>query len=168
MFMTGYVALVEDQEDVRDALVGLLETRGLEVVAAEHGAELLEAIRSRGERPLVLILDLWMPVMDGRALLAAQPTEPLLAGVPVVLVTVEDVRLDLMPATVKAFVQKPFLLDDLVDAIAPWVELDGGANRARAGARRLARRPRRPPRRRGAGRPDRRGRRPLRSRRRAS
>jgi DNA-binding NarL/FixJ family response regulator len=62
------VAIVDDTEDLRFLLRTALERRGMEVVAeAADGREGIKACRA--SQPDVVLLDLAMPVLDGRAAL---------------------------------------------------------------------------------------------------
>jgi CheY-like chemotaxis protein len=58
------ILLVEDDRDIRDGLREFLEGEGCAVETASNGREALDALRSAG-RPCVILLDLFMPVMDG-------------------------------------------------------------------------------------------------------
>jgi CheY-like chemotaxis protein len=62
------VLVVEDEADLRSALVELLTIWGYRVFAACDGREALERLRA-GREPVLMLLDLQMPVMDGDALL---------------------------------------------------------------------------------------------------
>lgn len=64
------VLVVEDEVDVRDALVCLLELEGFEPLVAGNGAEALVAL-AQHEAPCVILLDLMMPVLDGFGFLVA-------------------------------------------------------------------------------------------------
>src|SRR5690606_27579951 len=57
------IMVVDDNEDNRLVLSGLLRSVGAEIVEAEHGADALEKLRAQPV-PLVL-MDVRMPVMDG-------------------------------------------------------------------------------------------------------
>ena len=114
--MSWVVSVVEDDDDIREDLSEVLSARGLRVMQARHGGEVLEEVRRRGVRPSLLLLDLMMPVMDGWALLAAQASEPLLDGVPVVVMTARDPAGPL-PSTVAAVLTKPFSLSKLLDTV---------------------------------------------------
>ena len=114
--MSWVVTLVEDDDDIREHLADVLQARGLRVVEARHGAEALDVVRTRGIRPALLVLDLMMPVMDGWSLLAAQPSEPLLDGVPVVVITAHDAK-GPFPSTVHAVFEKPFALATFLDTV---------------------------------------------------
>src|SRR5262249_55928558 len=64
----AHVLVVEDEADLRTALVELLSIWGYRVSTARDGREALERLRT-GREPLLVLLDLQMPVMDGDELL---------------------------------------------------------------------------------------------------
>jgi CheY-like chemotaxis protein len=82
------VLIVEDDADVREALAVFLEGEGHPVVEAAHGAEALTRLHDSAGICLI-VLDLWMPVMDGWEFRAAQRKDPELAAVPVVVITAD-------------------------------------------------------------------------------
>ena len=65
------------------------------VHTAQNGREALEWLRDNGGRPTVVLLDLMMPVMDGRAFLDVRASDPELARIPVVVVSADPRRVDL-------------------------------------------------------------------------
>src|SRR2546423_2852086 len=65
---SGTVLLVEDEEGVRHALRRMLTTEGYTVVTAANGVEALEAFAARKDEIDLLITDIVMPEMSGRAL----------------------------------------------------------------------------------------------------
>ncbi len=62
--MKRSVLVVDDEEDVREALRDLLEQYGYKVLAAPNGREALNILRG-GDPPGFVLLDLIMPVMNG-------------------------------------------------------------------------------------------------------
>jgi CheY-like chemotaxis protein len=110
------VSVVEDDDDIREHLADVLRARGLQVIESRNGAEALETLRARGIRPALLVVDLMMPVMDGWALLNAQAHEPLIDGVPALVITAGDSPGQL-PSTVHAVFRKPFSLGALLDMV---------------------------------------------------
>jgi two-component system chemotaxis response regulator CheY len=60
--------LVEDDADIRDALVDVLQSEEWAVEAAANGRVALDRL-GRDPKPDVMLLDLMMPVMDGFELL---------------------------------------------------------------------------------------------------
>jgi two-component system chemotaxis response regulator CheY len=65
----AHVLIVDDNADLRGAVSLLLQFEGHAVVEAADGQLALDAL-SAGTRIGVIILDLMMPVMDGRTFLA--------------------------------------------------------------------------------------------------
>ena len=88
MTHAGSILIVEDDDDVREALAVYFELEGYSVVQAHDGAEALAALRTRTDICLIL-LDLFMPVMNGFEFRAEQLRDPALAEVPVVVVSAD-------------------------------------------------------------------------------
>lgn len=80
------VLVVEDDADIRDAMVGLLEAKGYAVRAAGHGAEALAQLQA-GSKPCIILLDLMMPVMDGWTFCSEKEKDPSLAPIPILVVS---------------------------------------------------------------------------------
>jgi len=85
--MTHTVLVVEDDLDVRQALMEILEEHGFTALGACDGAEALILLARATELPCVILLDLMMPVMDGASFREAQRRDPRLAGIPVVVLS---------------------------------------------------------------------------------
>jgi two-component system, cell cycle sensor histidine kinase and response regulator CckA len=66
----GVILLVEDQAQVRLLLARRLRHAGFEVIEAGDGREALQRFEAFGERPDLVLTDVVMPEMDGRALAA--------------------------------------------------------------------------------------------------
>lgn len=64
------VLIVDDESDVRAMLRLALEDEGYTVYEAQDGASALERLRSH-PYPMIVLLDWWMPVMDGLGVLHA-------------------------------------------------------------------------------------------------
>jgi len=62
----GTVLVVDDEEYVRLLAKTILEKRGYEVLTAENGKEAVDLFVARGDDIRVVLLDLTMPVMNGR------------------------------------------------------------------------------------------------------
>jgi len=82
----GVVVVVEDDEDTRELLKTVLQRRGYRVVTAADGLDGLDLLRATDAICFVL-LDLFMPRMDGFGLLRAIIDDPRLAEVPICLST---------------------------------------------------------------------------------
>jgi two-component system response regulator MprA len=111
------VLVVEDEEGIRTTLADALQDEGYEVATATNGAEALQLVRDT--EPDAIVLDLMMPIMDGRAFLEACRREQRCAATPVLVVSAYR-RLAEVAATelrVDAYMPKPFHLDALLEAV---------------------------------------------------
>ncbi len=79
------ILVVDDVKLFRDLVQVVLGGTGYRVIAAESGREALEIARQ--EPPDLVLLDLYMPEMDGEATCRALRSEPALTDVPVIMVT---------------------------------------------------------------------------------
>jgi CheY-like chemotaxis protein len=111
------VLLVDDEHAILDALSGILEDEGFRVVTAGNGREALA--RMEEVRPDVALLDVMMPVMDGRELLREMQADARWKSIPVVVMSaVPRSILDRdAPIHCADFFQKPFDLWQLIDRL---------------------------------------------------
>jgi CheY-like chemotaxis protein len=107
------VLLVEDDPLTRGAMRMVLEWEGYRVSCAANGQEALDLLH-KGERPSLILLDIAMPVLDGRQFREEQEKDPALAQIPVIVVSGTAVAATVDAA---AHVQKPFLPGELLEAI---------------------------------------------------
>ncbi len=114
------ILVVEDDSDVRDALVDALEIGGYEVATAANGELALGYLRHLRsvEMPNLILLDLMMPVMNGQQFCAEQQKDPALATLPVIVFTA-DGRPEQKTAALKivGVMQKPIDLDELLETV---------------------------------------------------
>ncbi len=120
------ILLVEDDFDVREALVETLRDRGYLVESASDGEQALQILRA-GSRPGLILLDLMMPRMSGSEFRMAQQVDPALSHLPVVLLSA-DGRMEekAVALKVQGAIRKPIDLDELF-AVIERVRNDGGA-----------------------------------------
>jgi CheY-like chemotaxis protein len=107
------VIVVEDDGDIREAVVTALELEGFHVFQAENGARALEVLRTM-PHPSLVLADLMMPVMDGWQLIGALSQDDRLATLPVVVVSATN---EMGPHGFRQ-VKKPIDLDDLVKIVS--------------------------------------------------
>ncbi len=111
------VMIVEDDLAIREALTEILEDEGYRVEGAANGQEAIQMLRGNTP-PCLILLDLMMPVMNGWQFRAEQKQDPMLAPVPVVIISADsDLRTKAMTLEAVDFLQKPIQLTRLLDTV---------------------------------------------------
>lgn len=115
------ILVVDDDEDIRDAVRDTLSDEGYEVEVAGDGQGALRWIREHG-KPSLILLDWNMAPMNGPAFMEALGKEPALVGSPVVLLTA-DVRVAPQepPLGCAGFLRKPVSLKALLETVGRHV-----------------------------------------------
>jgi CheY-like chemotaxis protein len=80
------ILIVDDDADIREALLDVLSDHGYAVSAVSNGREALDYLQT-GERPCLILLDLMMPVMNGSQFRTAQLSDPQLRDLPVLVIS---------------------------------------------------------------------------------
>jgi CheY-like chemotaxis protein len=114
----GRILLVDDEEVVRLVTSLLLQGKGYAVRTARDGREALDLLQGQPP-PNLILLDLWMPRMNGWQFRERQVRDPALAAIPVLVVSAvaDDAEQDGTLGDVR-FLQKPVAPDDLFTAVA--------------------------------------------------
>ncbi len=114
MGLSRKILIIEDEENIRHSLQQLLESEGYAVSTARDGLEGLKA--ARGDPSLELILlDLMMPVMDGRQFLVEKGRDTGISALPVLVLTAGNDQVT--SKDIRAIVRKPFNIDSLLETI---------------------------------------------------
>lgn len=108
------VLVVDDDDSIRSMLVEILSNEGYTVVAARDGMEALAAIERA--TPSVVLLDLLMPMLGGRAV--ADVLRQNGSSVPIVVMTASEEAARSREFHADAYVEKPFELDELLATVA--------------------------------------------------
>ena len=107
------VLVIEDDDDTREALVGLFRNEGYRVEGAADGLAAL-GIMTWGEfKPDVILADLLMPGMDGEQFRAFVRQNPGWALIPIVLCSGSELPLE-KPPDFFSVMKKPLDLDRLL------------------------------------------------------
>jgi CheY-like chemotaxis protein len=111
------VLIVEDDADLREMMAQLLTLEGYQIETVANGREALRYL-NEAPRPDVILLDLMMPIMDGWEFRRRQQDDPVLADVPVIVLTALDQALaraaDLDGVD---FLKKPLDFDRLLELV---------------------------------------------------
>ncbi|MDP9001038.1 MAG: response regulator [Myxococcota bacterium] len=111
------VLIVDDDADIREALLDTFLDEGHPAVALPDGPSALTYLRSQ-PRPCLVLLDWNMTPMNGGEVMVEMRATPALAAVPVVLVTA-DMRVEQKAATpgFVACLTKPVDVDALFELV---------------------------------------------------
>ncbi len=86
--MGAIIVLAEDEEDLRVVYGATLREAGHQVWEAADGAEAINAVREH--RPDLLLLDVWMPILNGFEVVEAMRHDALSGSVKVVMLSNVD------------------------------------------------------------------------------
>jgi CheY-like chemotaxis protein len=112
------IVVIEDDSAMRMLIKQMLRNQGHDVMLAENGMHGLELIRQY--KPMLVISDVQMPVMDGFAVLAAVRQDTALATTPFILLTALQERHHVrqgMVAGADDYLSKPFSTEELRSAV---------------------------------------------------
>jgi CheY-like chemotaxis protein len=113
--MRPAVLIVEDDPDLRSMMDQLLHLEGFAPITAINGLDALRLLKS-GLRVDAILLDLMMPVMDGWAFRRAQRLDPMIADIPVIVLTAApNIRHDELAAV--AVFAKPLPFEAVLAAV---------------------------------------------------
>lgn len=116
------VLVIEDHADTRELLCWQMELLGLSVISASNGKEGVEkAVR---ERPDLIVMDILMPVMDGREAIRLLRSNPQTQHIPILVATVLFRDADLkgcLEAGGDDYLTKPFTLRELKSKVGRFV-----------------------------------------------
>lgn len=107
--MTSTVLIVDDEFSGRQTLESVLEGDGYAIEMAENGFQALEKVRTI--LPDVILLDVMMPGMTGYEVCQHIRNDPLIAEIPIIVLTALDDRdslLNALKAGADDFITKPF------------------------------------------------------------
>ena|ERR1043166_4837194 len=114
------VLIVDDDADIRQLLITAFRMKKLEVDAATNGQEAMDFLRAQSY--CVVLLDLFMPIMDGFAVLeqihedAMQPVVLVVTGADRKTIEKVDAR------RIHGIVKKPFDVEELASVVAACAE----------------------------------------------
>jgi len=104
------ILVVDDDDDVREAVADLLRDEGFVVDTAENGRVALEVLRKHTAS--LIFLDLEMPEIDGDAFIRIAKDDARLASIPIVVITAS--RTHSLPTGVR-IVHKPCSPESLIE-----------------------------------------------------
>ena len=119
------VLVVDDVPTNRRIIVDLLQPLGFDVSEAADGAEGVRTVLAT--RPDLVLMDIRMPVLDGRAAVRRLRATPEVAGLPVIAMSASVSMIELnetIAAGFDAFLPKPVLWPQLADTLRTFLQIE--------------------------------------------
>ncbi len=121
-FDRGVILVVDDEAIMRKIAVNVLESEGYSVVSATGGDEALTIFKEHSRNIRLVLLDLLMPDKSGYE--TYREMKKIDSNVKVILVSGSkmDVRIrDLLDEGVKAFIEKPYAFEYLMEKVNRFI-----------------------------------------------
>ncbi|MCP4693141.1 MAG: response regulator [Desulfobacterales bacterium] len=130
VFDPAVVLIADDIRDNRLLLIGYMKDRGLSFIEAENGREACDLARSR--HPDLILMDMKMPVMDGREAVKIIKAEEGSREIPIIAVTAlamknseEEIR-----AMCDGYLRKPVSIADLIAELTRFLPHSAAPSRS--------------------------------------
>ena len=117
------ILVVEDNQDNRDMVVKVLKFNGYQVIEAVDGEEALE--KARAETPDLILLDIYLPKMDGYEVAKRLKGDTGLRGIPVIALTAHAMkgnREQALAAGCDGYISKPIDIRELPKQIEQFLK----------------------------------------------
>ncbi len=124
--MAKKILVVDDEADLRLMVSRGLAKRGYEVTGGKDGREALE--QARRLLPDLIILDIFLPFMNGDDVVRALKKDEKLKQIPVILISSVPEGLDEKAAAsgADAYLHKPFALEELAGLVNKFFAAQAG------------------------------------------
>jgi DNA-binding response OmpR family regulator len=123
--LVATIVLAEDDSDLRAVYATFLRSAGITVLEATNGREALDLVRAR--RPDLLLLDIWMPVLNGFEVLDGLRHDAAAGHTKVVMLSCQadaDARLECFGVGACEFLVKGLPLVDLLGHVRRVLSAD--------------------------------------------
>lgn len=117
------ILIIDDDQGIRRLAKRILESIGFEVIEASNGED---GIRIAQEvHPDIIMMDIYMPDMDGVETMRILKQEETLAKIPIIVVTSAtspDIQQQAEALGCDLYIIKPFLADEFGDAFRKYLK----------------------------------------------
>jgi CheY-like chemotaxis protein len=112
------VLIVEDEEDAAELFAEMMRVSGFRILKTSKSTLALSMMRA--EKPDLVLLDIMMPEISGLDILHQMRQEPVLASIPVIVITAKSMPTDIknsMEAGASTYLTKPVGYLELKEAV---------------------------------------------------
>lgn len=114
------VLVVEDDDDIREVIIEILEAEGYSTLSARNGKEALDLLE-QSAKPCLVLLDMMMPIMNGRQFLDAIMKNSRLAPLPVLIVSAIADKTNTEGSI--GYLKKPIDINVVLDVVGQYCKL---------------------------------------------
>ena len=122
--MATDILVVDDEDDIRDLVAGLLEDEGYETRSAATSHDALEEVAKR--RPALVFLDIWLQGSDMDGLGVLHELKKLHEGLPVIMISGHgniETAVSAIQRGAYDYIEKPFKMDRLLQVTERALEV---------------------------------------------
>jgi two-component system, cell cycle response regulator DivK len=120
---TKKILVVEDNQDSRDLVVKVLESKGFTVIEAVDGEDALQ--KAQEERPALILLDISLPKLDGYEVTRRLKTLDAFRDIPIIALTAHAMKGDrekALAAGCRGYLSKPINIRELPGQVQYYME----------------------------------------------
>ena len=114
------ILIVDDEPAIANLLAALLEDEGHQITTASNGREGLSHLEKL--KPDLVLSDVMMPILDGRAMCRAMQANPNYQAIPIILMSAAIEGNISNDCKYAAFLKKPFNLDTVIQVIGKIID----------------------------------------------
>lgn len=115
--MNKKIMVCDDDQGILEMMEMILEEYGYEVLTESKSINVLKQLER--EKPDILLLDIWMPVLSGDQVLKSIKAEPKLKSLPIIMYSASaEGKTIAEKSGANDYISKPFDIDDLNTKIA--------------------------------------------------
>ncbi|MDR2403975.1 MAG: response regulator [Spirochaetaceae bacterium] len=120
---TRPTVLVVDDVEMNVMILEEILRDNYAIITAGNGVEALEVLRTAPILPKIILLDVFMPEMNGYEMLEIMKTDSALKRIPVIFITTSDSESEALSAGAVDFISKPFLPEIVKLRVKNQIEL---------------------------------------------
>ncbi len=110
------VLVCDDDDGILEVISIILQEQQYDVQTSVNGKAIIKKVKAFC--PDVILLDIWMPGIDGREVTKLLKREPQTAGIPIIVISaLNDTEKIAKDCGADDFMTKPFDMDDLLEKV---------------------------------------------------